>query len=425
MEELFFKALNKELVPALGCTEPIAIALATATAIKYLKGEKVTDLKVLASNNIIKNAMAVVIPGTGSCGINLAAALGSLSKNDDKCLEVLNGLNENDIDKAKNMIKYGLISVDLAETSKKLYIEIIVKTFESTSRVIIEDMHTNITLIEVDGKIIKNISEGDEIEKEENYDFMSIDTILSFVNDVDINKLQIVKDSINMNKKIAVDGLENPYGLQVGRTIKDSVKKNILSDDMANYAMSLASAGSDARMGGSLFSVMSNSGSGNQGITATLPVLAVWEKLNLSQEELIRATLLSHLVTIHIKSKFGRLSALCGVTIAATGASCGITRLLQGDKCDVKSAIQNMIGNVAGIFCDGAKAGCALKVSSCTNAAIQSALLAINKIEISATDGIIDEDVEKTIKNLCRLGNMGTMETDKIILDIMLNKEIC
>ena len=380
---------------------------------------------MLASNNIIKNALAVVIPGTGSCGINLAAALGSLSKNQEKCLEVLNGLNETDITKAKSMIKDGLISVNLADTTKKLYIEVIIKTLESSSRVVIQDMHTNITLIEVDGIIIKDDFSEDVIEKEKNYDFLSIDTIWDFIKSVDINKLDIVKKSIEMNKKIAVFGLENSYGLQVGRTIKDAINKGILADDMANYAMSLTSAGSDARMGGCLLSVMSNSGSGNQGIAATLPVEAVWEKLKLSEEKLLRATALSHLVTIHIKSKFGRLSALCGVTIAATGASCGIAYLLEGDKKSVQSSIQNMIGNVAGIFCDGAKAGCALKVSTCTNAAVQSALLAINGIVIKATDGIIDENVEKTIDNLCRLGNMGTFETDKIILDIMLNKESC
>ena len=424
-EKLFLEVLNKELVPALGCTEPVAIALAAATAIKYLKGETVTDLKVLASNNIIKNALAVVIPGTGSCGINLAAALGSLSNNQDKCLEVLNGLNETDITKAKSMIKDGLVSVNLADTPKKLYIEVTIKTLESCSRVVIQDKHTNITLIEVDGIIIKSNFSEDAVEKEQDYDFLSVDTIWDFINSVDANKLDSVKKSIEMNKKIAIYGLENSYGLQVGRTIKDGINKGILANDMANYAMSLASAGSDARMGGCLLSVMSNSGSGNQGIAATLPVEAVWERLQLSEEKLLRATALSHLVTIHIKSKFGRLSALCGVTIAATGASCGITYLMEGDKKSVQSSIQNMIGNVAGIFCDGAKAGCALKVSTCTNAAVQSALLAINGIVIKATDGIIDENVEKTIDNLCRLGNMGTFETDKIILDIMLNKESC
>lgn len=424
-EELFLKVLNKELVPALGCTEPIAIALAAATAIKYLNGENIIYLKVFASNNVIKNAMSVIIPGTGGCGINLAAALGSISKNHDKCLEVLNGLNDKDIEKAKNILKEGIVSVNLADTDKKLYIEVIIKTEESSARVIIEDMHTNIALIEVDGNVIKNTQTKEEIQDDEKYDFLNVDNILKFINTVRVEKLEIVKKSIELNKKVGQYGIENEYGLQVGRTIKEGIEKGILADDLANNAMILAAAGSDARMGGCLLSVMSNSGSGNQGITATLPVVAAWEKLALSEEVLLRATTLSHLITIHIKSKFGRLSALCGVTIAATGASCGIVYLLGGDKNAIKSAIQNMIGNVAGMFCDGAKAGCALKVSTCTNAAVQSALLAVKGITIKATDGIIDEDVEKTIENLCRLGNMGTFETDKIILDIMLNKEIC
>lgn len=425
-EQLFFDVLNKELVPALGCTEPIAIALAAATAIKYVKGENIVYLNVSASNNVIKNAMSVIIPGTGSCGINLAAALGSLSKNHDKCLEVLNGLSEKDIEKAKAMLKEGIVSVNLADTSKKLYIEVMIETNESSAKVVIEDMHTNITLIEVDGNIIKkNHVNEEEIQEEDSYDFLNIDSILDFVDSVNTNKLQIVKKSIELNKRIGNHGIEKEYGLQVGKTIKEGIKNGILADDLANNAMMLSAAGSDARMGGCLLSVMSNSGSGNQGITATLPVVAAWEKLELSEEMLLRATALSHLITIHIKSKFGRLSALCGVTIAATGASCGIVYLLGGNRNAVKSAIQNMIGNVAGMFCDGAKAGCALKVSTCTNAAVQSAMLAIKGIAIKATDGIIDEDVEKTIENLCRLGNMGTFETDKIILDIMLNKETC
>lgn len=424
-KELFLKVLDRELVAALGCTEPIAIALAAATAIKYVEGEKIIDLKVYASNNIIKNAMAVIIPGTGSSGINLAAALGSLCKNEYKQLEVLNGLNKEDIKKAKSMIKDGVISVNLADTSKKLYIEVVIKTLEGYSRVIIEDMHTNVALIEVDGKVIKGRCEQETVEKDENYDFLSIDNIWEFVKIVGIDELEVIKRSIELNSKIGMYGLENAFGLQVGKTIMDGIKNGILSHDLSNYAMALSSAASDARMGGCTMSVMSNSGSGNQGITATLPVVAVWEKLKLSEDDLLKAVTLSNLITIYIKSKFGRLSALCGVTIAATGASCGIVYLLRGDKTSMKAAIQNMIGNVAGMFCDGAKAGCALKVSTCTNAAVQSALLAIKGIEIKATDGIIDSNVENTIENFCRLGNMGTFETDKIILDIMLSKENC
>lgn len=422
-QSIFFKLLNKELVVALGCTEPIAIALAAATARKFVKGEKVIDLKVFASGNVIKNAMSVNIPGTGSSGINLAAALGSLAKDADKNLEVLNGLTKDDIENAKTMIKGGTVSVNVADSSKKLYIEVIVKTNESTARVIIEDNHTNISLIEVDGKIIKNTRDNTASQEQElDLRDVNIDSIWDFINEVEVDKLDIVKKSIELNKKIGMYGIENSFGLQVGKTLIDQIHKGLIADDLINYAMALTSAGSDARMAGCSLSVMSNSGSGNQGITATLPVVAVWEKLDHSEERLMRATTLSHLVTIYIKSKFGRLSALCGATIAATGASCGIVYLLGGNVKDVKSAIQNMLGNVTGMLCDGAKAGCALKVSTCTNAAIQCAILATQGIAIEATDGIIENDPERTIDNLCRLGNQGTLEADKIILDIMLNK---
>lgn len=422
-QSIFFELLNKELVVALGCTEPIAIALAAATARKYVKGEKVIDLKVFASGNVIKNAMSVNIPGTGSSGINLAAALGSLAKDADKNLEVLNGLTKEDIENAKSMIKGGTVSVNVADSLKKLYIEVIAQTQESMARVIIEDKHTNISLIEVDGKIIKK-TEVNQISVENEIDIkdVNIDSIWNFINEVEVNKLVIVKKSIDLNKKIGMHGLENSFGLQVGKTIISQIQKGFMTDDSINYAMALTSAGSDARMAGCNLNVMSNSGSGNQGITATLPVVAIWEKLHCSEEMLIRATTLSHLVTIYIKSKFGRLSALCGATIAATGASCGIAYLFGGDVREVKSAIQNMLGNVTGMLCDGAKAGCALKVSTCTNAAFQSAILATQGISIEATDGIIENDPERTIDNLCRLGNQGTLEADKIILEIMLNK---
>jgi L-cysteine desulfidase len=423
-EKMFFKALDKELVVALGCTEPIAIALAAATARKYAKGDNVVDLKIFASSNVIKNAMSVHIPGTGSSGINLAGALGYLA-NADKSLEVLSGLSLEDIGKAKAMIKNGIVSVSLADTSKKLYIEVVVQTDKSCAKAVIEDRHTNISRIEVDGEVIKSGQCEDAVDEAKEFEFLSIDSIWEFINTVDIDKLHIIKESIEINRKIGVEGLENKYGLQVGKSIIEGIKDGLISDDIANYAMALTSAGSDARMAGCTLSVMSNSGSGNQGITATLPVLAVWERLKLSEEKLLRGAALSHLVTIFIKSKFGRLSALCGATIAATGASCGVAYLLGGDINTVKFAIQNMLGNVTGMLCDGAKAGCALKVSTCTNAAVQSALLASRGISIGATDGIIEEDAEDTIDNLCRLGNQGTVETDKIILDIMLNKENC
>ncbi|MGZ7048573.1 MAG: L-cysteine desulfidase family protein [Methanobacterium sp.] len=239
-----------------------------------------------------------------------------------------------------------------------------------------------------------------------------------------INELNFITDSIEMNLKICKEGLNNQYGLQVGGTIKTGINNDILSHDMASYAVALTAAGSDARMSGSSLPVISNSGSGNQGISATIPVVVAAEYLNADTDKLLRSVTLSHLITIYIKSKFGRLSTLCGATVSATGACCGITYLLGGEKTEIEFAIQNMIGNVAGILCDGAKPGCALKVATCTNAAILSAQMAIQGIKIDSTQGIIEDDAEKTIENFCKLGNLGMSKADEIILDIMLKKSV-
>jgi L-cysteine desulfidase len=426
-KERFINILNRELVMALGCTEPVAIAYAAALAGKYVKGRMASHIKVFASGNVIKNAMAVSIPGTGGSGINLAAALGILAHNTDKNLELLTGLTNEDIENAKKIIKEGIVTVEIADSLKKLYIEVIVETPESYARVIIEDAHTNVVLIEVDRQIIENHQAccTVQLDENENTKFLTIDSIWEFINFVDVKELDIIKDSMDLNMKIALEGLKNPYGLQVGRIIKKNSGNNILSDDSSTYAVALTAAGSDARMAGCFMPVMSNSGSGNQGISATVPVVAFAESLKVEREKMIRAVTISHLITIYIKLKFGRLSALCGATISAIGASCGITYLLGGGIAEMKSAIQNMLGNVTGMLCDGAKPGCALKVATCTSAAIQSAVIALHGIAIQPTDGIIENDPEQTIENLCRLGNQGTLEADKIILEIMLKKANC
>jgi len=421
LEKAFLDILDQELVVALGCTEPIAIALASAVASKHLKGE-LKSLEVFASANIIKNAMGVSIPGTGKTGMNLAAALGSLGDSERK-LEVLCGLKDEHISQALKLIEEGKIQIRKSDNPKKLYIEVIAKSENSTSRVIIEDRHTNITLIETNETVVFTSDDIPQSSKSDEFSFMNIDSIWDFIQEVDVRKLTKVEESININKKIADEGLQNNYGLRVGKTIYEGILKGHQTNDPVNYAMALTAAGSDARMAGSSLSVMSNSGSGNQGITATLPVIAYWEKLGTSYEDLLRATALSHLVTIYIKTKFGRLSALCGATIAATGASCGITYLQGGKKKEILGAIQNMLGNVTGMLCDGAKGGCALKVATCTSAASLSSSLAMNGIAIGSTEGIIDNDPEKTIDNLCLLSNEGSQESDRIILEIMLDKE--
>ena len=421
----FFAVLNKNLKISLGCTEPIAIAYGAALAMKYVKGEKALDIKVNVSGNVIKNAMAVFIPGTNSSGIDLAAALGVILNSDaDKQLEVLSDLKKQDIEDAKSIVSKGLVTVTVASSKKKLYIEIIVKTEISQSRVVIEDYHTNVVLIEVDGnKIINKKKSQEELEKaDNNYDFMNFNNIWEFVNKSNINDLDIIKKSISLNKEIAMEGLKYNYGLCVGKNISMYIKKGLIGDDIANRAMALTAAACDARMGGISKSVMSNSGSGNQGVLATLPLVAISEKLGITENQLIRGVLLSHLITIYIKSKFGVLSAICGAIIAGTGASCGITYLLGGNLEAVKYAVQNMLGNVTGMICDGAKAGCALKISTCTNAAVQAALLAVEGLSVCFTEGIVEADPEKTINNVCNLANDSTIELDKIILNIMSKK---
>ncbi|MCC3645925.1 MAG: serine dehydratase subunit alpha family protein [Bacillota bacterium] len=417
------RILEKELVVALGCTEPVAIALAAATAKSHAKGE-IKELCLKASGNIIKNAKSVGIPGMSSYGLDFAAAIGAVAGDPARKLEVLEGVGSEDELLALKLIEEGKVTSLQAETPKRLYIETVLKTDIHTSRVVISDNHSNITLIEVDGEVIyqggcENIgiqSEEDELIA------LTIDEIYEWVLSAEISSLSLVKKSIELNRIIGMEGLSGEYGLKVGKTIKRNVEMGILSDDIATAAMSLAAAGSDARMAGSTLPVMANTGSGNQGIAVTLPVVAAAERLKVTNEKMIRAVALSHLITIHIKSKFGRLSALCGVTAAGMGASAAIVYLLDGQLHQIKAAIQNTIGNVSGMICDGAKAGCAMKVSTCSNVAVQSALLALNDQEIKSTDGFIHDDVEKSIESFCKLGNEGTRHTDELILKLMMEK---
>ncbi len=420
----FLELLARELVVALGCTEPIAVAYAAALAREHVRSADVVAVDVSVSGNVVKNAMAVTIPGTGHCGVDMAAALGVVAGDAAKNLEVLSGIGERDVRAAEDLVRRGIVNVKVAESDKKLYIEVNIRTADSCAKAVVADEHTKIDLVEVDGQVINQAQDGgpQSAESAEELSFLSIDSIWDFVRRADIRDLDIVRRSIDLNGAIAAEGLCNPYGLQVGRMIRDNVAQKILGDDIVNHATALTAAAADARMAGCPLPVVSNSGSGNQGISATVPVLAVGKKLEASEEAILRAVTLSHLIAIFIKTKFGRLSALCGATVSGTGAACGIAYLLGGGVATVKMAIQNMLGNVTGMLCDGAKPGCALKVATCTNAAAQSALLAVRGFGIKPTDGIIETSPVHSIDNLCRIGNQGTLEMDKIILDIMLNK---
>ncbi|MGN0664779.1 MAG: serine dehydratase subunit alpha family protein [Negativibacillus sp.] len=422
--EKIIEILNENMVLATGCTEPGAIALTAAAAADTL-GEKVESMEVIASGNIIKNAYSAGIPGTDLVGIEYAAALGAVVAAPAKRLEVINGITEAQLRTAVAMVKEKKVQLSLAKVPEKLYIEILAQGNGHSSRAIIANIHTNIVLLEKDGQILldKRTPAAEGSAKDTSVmDELSIAKIYEFATTVDVETLDIIKQSVEVNSAIAAEGMRNPYGLQIGRTMEQEIKAGIRSDDMINYAMMIAAAAADARMAGADYSVVSNSGSGNQGIASSMPAVAAAEKLGKSREEMLRAVTISSLVAIYIKAQFGRLSAFCGATVAATGTACAMTYLLGGGIREMEYAVFNMIGNVTGMCCDGAKPDCALKIATCTNAAMQAALMAMKGIRIQSNEGIVDEDVEKTIRNFCVLGNEGSIRLDQLMLEIMLNK---
>ncbi len=427
-EPNFIEILNKELVKSLGCTEPITISYATALARKYANQGVVTKVEINASQNLIKNAMSVMLPGTSSYEINLssvlmAAALGIIKPYPEDNLEILQNLDQSDIENAKELLSQGLINLNISDSPNKLYLKVTVKTKKSEATVVIADYHTNVILVKLNGQIIKKKPLKDQAPgDEEKNGYMDIDGIWDFIQTVAPSKLDVIQKSIIINKKICAEGLKRSYGLQVGSNINMNKITGFFSDDIISNAIAFTAAGSDARMSGCSLPAMSNSGSGNQGISCTMPVVIVAEKLDLPSETTIRAVALSNLITIYIKSQFGRLSSMCGAIISSTGASCGITYLLGGGKSEIESALQIMVANLTGMICDGAKSGCALKIATCTYASIQSALLASNGIKIPVKEGINAKTPEKTIENLCNIAHTGMEKVDDQILEIMLQK---
>ncbi len=421
----FINLLKAEIVPALGCTEPIAVALAVAKARETL-GETPTSIKLFLSPNIFKNGMGVGIPGTGMIGLHIAAALGAVFGKSSQGLELLTGISDNVVDEAKTIVDNNRVSIEIKEGIEKLYIEAICSNSDGEwAKAVITERHSNIVLVEKNGVVIECNENQDTNAEDRSLKekiSLTVEAIFDFITRVPFADIEFILTTVDYNDAIAQEGLSKEYGLSVGRKLKEYIEKGILSDDLMNNAMYLTAAASDARMSGSTLPVMSNSGSGNQGITATLPVYSAAKSLKSDKETLARALVLSHLVVIHIKNYLGRLSALCGCAVAAIGAGCGVSYLMGGGLKESIYTIKNMVGNITGMVCDGAKEGCALKVSTGVSAAIQSALLALEGIVISSNDGIIDEDIEKTIQNFGRVGSEGMNQTDKLLLDIMVSK---
>ncbi|ALG48186.1 serine dehydratase subunit alpha family protein [Clostridium perfringens] len=420
MRELYLRTLKKEVVPSEGCTEPIAIAYAASIAAEHLKGE-IKEVNIYLSKNVIKNALGVGIPGTGGVGIEIAAALGISIQKSYKKLTILSNFTEDELKKAKEIVDK---NIKQKNTNKALYIEVELLSETSKSKVIIEDTHTNVTLIECDDEIIMDNNSEVSEDLEEDYKLFKIADIYNFAKEADFDDIKFILESAKMNEKVSEEGLKGDYGLQVGSKIIQKGNFNLFSNDASNKIIAASAAASDARMDGCAMPIMTTAGSGNQGIACSIPVAQTARLLDKSEEELARALVLSNLVTIRIKKHMGRLSPLCGAGIAgATGASCGITYLLGGNLENINYCINNMISDLSGMICDGAKETCALKIATGTNAAIQCANLAINGISATANDGIVAKDVEETIESIETLIQNGFKNVDDTILNIMLEKK--
>lgn len=431
--------IRREVKPALGCTEPIAVALAVAKAAEILREGRGKDpdrkghvcdhcearnafISVEVSGNILKNGMGVGIPGTGMVGLHIAAALGSVCGHSSLGLEVLSDLSAEAIAEAKEMVREGKVKVSLADTPHKLYARATIKCGPHSATALVEDDHDNIVGTWFDNSLLEGMEESSSTgtTSRPTLDWhLNVREICDFASEIDFEDIRFILKSRDLNITLAREGLYGDYGLKVGKTIHSEENRPVFGEDFLSYAMALTAAASDARMAGCTLPAMSNSGSGNQGITVTMPVIAYAEKYGVGDEGLARALILSHLVAIHIKGYLGKLSALCGCVIASTGAACGIVRLRGGSYPEICSAIKNMIGNITGMVCDGAKVGCALKVASGVSCAIQSAVLALQGTCISSNDGIIEDDIEKTIRNLGQIGSVGMLTADNMILDIM------
>lgn len=437
-EAEIIELIKKEVKPALGCTEPIAVALAAAKAAEILtdrcpccgtawRESSGFNVAVEVSGNILKNGMGVGIPGTGMVGLHIAAALGAVCGKSEYGLEVLHDLCGSSVERAKELVNSGLVKVMHTETGHKLYVKVTISAGEGHSAsAVIEDDHDNIVETCFDGTVLQ-CSQAQQQDNTADHrgtlDYkLTLKEIYDFASAVDFKDISFILESRDLNLKLAKEGLSGDYGLKVGKTISSDSYREVFGNDFMSYAMALTAAASDARMAGCTLPAMSNSGSGNQGITVTMPVIAYALKYDVPEEQLARALVLSHLTAIHIKGYLGKLSALCGCVIASTGASCGITYLRGGSYQHVCAAVKNMIGNITGMVCDGAKVGCAMKVASGVSSAIQSAVLAMDGTCISEHDGIIEKDIEKTIRNLGQIGSVGMQGADSMILDIMVCK---
>ena len=427
LKNKILKLIKREVVPAVGCTEPVAVALAVARAADMLPGgrQAIESIDCDLSANIIKNAMGVGIPGTGMIGLPIAIALGALVGQADYGLEVLRDVDSDAVERGKKLIEKDIIKITLAEDAPHLlYIDARVSGGGHTARAVIAGSHTNFVKCQVDGADIDGAtgSSSQAGAKDCRVSELTLHTVWEFAMTTPVDELSFILETRHLNKAAAEWALMDNYGHRVGRTLHSERQRRIMGDSMFSRILSYTSAACDARMGGAPVAVMSNSGSGNQGIAATMPVVIYAEENYADLEHTVRALVLSHLTAIYIKQSLGCLSALCGCVVAATGSAAGICYLMGGEYPQVVATVKNMVANLTGMICDGAKPSCALKLTSGVSTAVISAMVAMEGQEVTPLEGIIDDDVDRTIANLTAIGRDGMTQTDALILRIMTGK---
>lgn len=414
--------INCEVVPAIGCTEPIAVALCTARAAETL-GAEPERITVRLSANILKNAMGVGIPGTGMIGLPIAVALGALIGRSEYRLEVLRDVTPEAVERGREMIDRRCISIGLKEgVCEKLYIEAEVEADGHRAVAVIAGGHTDFVFVSRDGEVLFDKRTPAECDDEAGEVPLTLARVWDFAMTSPVDELRFILETRRLNMAAAERSFAGEYGHCVGRTLRCDRERKVMGDSIFTRILSYTSAACDARMAGAMIPVMSNSGSGNQGIAATLPVAVYADEMQATEEQTIRALALSHLTVIYIKQSLGRLSALCGCVVAATGSSCGITYLMGGGYDQAAAAVKNMIANLTGMICDGAKPSCAMKLTSGVSTAVLSAMMAMDGRCVSPVEGIIEEDVDRCIRNLTTIGREGMDETDRLVLRIMTNK---
>lgn len=417
--------MKSEILPAVGCTEPMAVALCVARAKEEL-GCLPEKIEIFLSANILKNAMGVGIPGTGMVGLPIAVALGLAVGRSEYQLEVLKDANAEAIEWAKNYLKNNDVCIKLKDGIKeKLYIEVLLAGGGHEVRTVISGGHTNFVYIEKDGKVVldRRVPEGAEDNDDDSW--LNLRKVYDFAMNVPLEDVEFIAETRTLNENASNMALKGNYGHELGKTLERPLGRGIMGDSIFSHIISATANACDARMAGAMIPVMSNSGSGNQGICATLPVVVFAEENHNTEEELMRALVLSHLTAIYMKQSLGRLSALCGCVVASTGSGCGITYLMGGTFEQISASVKNMIANLTGMICDGAKPSCSLKLASGVSTAVFSAILAMQQKCVTSVEGIIDDDVDKSIHNLTKIGKFAMGETDKCVLDIMTTKKCC